>query len=259
MCDTRSPVSLSLLHILQQFEQLAAHTILTVAKYAVQTIKPTMIEQIPSTLQSSDCTFSTISDSSADSTFCSAEVPQDTISSLLDHYSDQLDLNCSLLEQNLQLSSQFHGLKGNLAVCESHNLRLGAENHQFAVTNSNLASEISVFKLRFHNSNSRLSQPSNNNGPCLSTRQLFTVSARTSRTPAAALHTVIFKSSRLCRLKTFGMGTTRAFRHRREPAIKVESGLRHAGPPGLWIKGPHTTSRFKTIFGITGGVWNAPT
>ena len=50
LCATHSPVSSSLLHILQQFEQLAAHTTSTVAKYAVQTIKPTMIEQIPSPL-----------------------------------------------------------------------------------------------------------------------------------------------------------------------------------------------------------------
>ena len=43
------------------------------------------------------------------------------------------------------------------------------------------------------------------------------------------------------------------------PAITVESGLRHAGPMGPWIGGVHTTSRSKTIFGITRGVWNAPT
>ena len=120
LCATHSSVSSSLLHILQQFEQLAAHTTSTVAKYAVQTIKPSMIEQIPSTLQSSDCIFSKILVPSADSTFCSAEVLHETISSLLDHYPDQLELNFSLLEQNLQLSSQFHVLKGNLAICENH-------------------------------------------------------------------------------------------------------------------------------------------
>ena len=112
-------------------------------RFKVQTIKPTMIEQIPSTLQSSDCNFSTILVPSTDSTFCSAQVLHETISSLLDQYSDQLELNCSLLEQNLQLNLQFHGLKRNLAICESHNLRLGADNHQFAVANANLASEIS--------------------------------------------------------------------------------------------------------------------
>ena len=93
-----------------------------------------------------------------------------------------------------------------------------------------------VFKLRFHNSNSRLSKPSNNNGPCLSTRQLFTVPPRTSRPPAAA-HPIIFTRGRLCRLKTFGLCTTRAFRHRRVPAIMVDSGSRHAGPMGLRIGG----------------------
>ena len=117
LCVTHSLVSSSLLHILQQFEQLAAHPTSTVAKYAVQTIKPTMIEQILLTLQSSDCTYSTIPDSSTDSTFCSAEVLHETISSLLDHFLDQLELNCSLLKQNLQLRSQFHGMKGNLSIC----------------------------------------------------------------------------------------------------------------------------------------------
>ena len=34
-------------------------------------------------------------------------------------------------------------MKGNLAICERHNLRLGADNHRFAFANANLASEIS--------------------------------------------------------------------------------------------------------------------
>ena len=76
LCASHSPVSSSLLHILQQFEQLAAHTPSTVAKYAVQTIQPSMIEQIPSTLQSSVCNFSTILVPSTDSTFCFAD-PRD--------------------------------------------------------------------------------------------------------------------------------------------------------------------------------------
>ena len=48
-----------------------------------------------------------------------------------------------------------------------------------------------VFKLRFHNSNSRLSQPSNNNGPSLSTRPLYQVSANL-QTPAPLLQHVLF-------------------------------------------------------------------
>ena len=109
--------------------QLIQHWLLPTMRFKVQTIKPTMIEQIPSTLQSSDCNFSTILVPSTDSTFCSAQVLHETISSLLDQYSDQLELNCSLLEQNLQLSSQFHVLKENLAICEHHNLQLSADNH----------------------------------------------------------------------------------------------------------------------------------
>ena len=102
-----------------------------------------MIEQIPSTLQSSDCHYSTILVPSTDSPFCSAAVLHQTISTLLDQCSDQLELNCSLLEQNLLLSSQFHGLNANLAICESHNLRVGDANHQFAVANTSLALDIS--------------------------------------------------------------------------------------------------------------------
>ena len=55
-------------------------------------------------------------------------------------------MNCSLLEQNLQLNSQYHGLKGNLAICERYNLLLGANNHQFAVVNAKLASKISCIQ-----------------------------------------------------------------------------------------------------------------
>ena len=90
-----------------------------------------MIEQILSTWLSSDCTLSRILVPSAnsDSTFWSAEVLHENISSLLDHYTDQLELYFSLLELNLQLSLQFHVLKGNLAICEHHNLQLSADNH----------------------------------------------------------------------------------------------------------------------------------
>ena len=95
LCATQSPVSSSLLYILQQFEQLAAHTTSTIAKYAVQTINPLMIEQILSTLQSSDCAFSTILVPSTDSPFGSAEVLHETISSLLESCSAHLELKFS--------------------------------------------------------------------------------------------------------------------------------------------------------------------
>ena len=98
-----------------------------------------MIEQIPLALQSSDRTFSTKLVPSTDSTFCSAEVLLEIISSLLQSYSDQLELHCSLLEQNRQLRSQFHGFRGILAICDHHNLRLCADNHQLAVANAHLA------------------------------------------------------------------------------------------------------------------------
>ena len=54
--------------------------------------------------------------------------------------------NYSLLEQDLHLSWQFHQLKGNIAICVRHNLRLGADNHRFAVANADLVSEISCLQ-----------------------------------------------------------------------------------------------------------------
>ena len=191
------------LHILQQFQQLAAHTTSTVAKYAVklQTIKPTMIEQIPSTLQSSDsdCTFSTILVPSPNSTFCSAEVLHETISSLLDHESDQLELNLNQINSSwmVHFSNKISNtiaiswVEGKSRNLWPHNLLLAADNHRFAVANANLAFKSPVFKLRFHNSNSRLSQPSNNNGHSYLLCSCSKVSTRTSR-PSAAAHTIIF-------------------------------------------------------------------
>ena len=115
-----------------------------------------------------------------------------------------------------------------------------------------------VFKLRFHNSNSRLRQLSNTSGPCLYTRQLFTVSEKAVSMPDPTTNTPFRTLSRFGCLRTFGTSATRAFRHRLVPAITVDSGsrqdLRVCGSGGA-----HTTSRSKTIFGITGGVWNAPT
>ena len=96
-----------------------------------------------------------------------------------------------------------------------------------------------VFKLtlRFHNSNSRLSQPSNSNGPYLYTRQLFKVSEKAVSMLHATTNTAFLTLSRFGCLRTFGMSTTRAFRHRIVPAITVDSGSRHAGATGLWIGG----------------------
>ena len=48
LCPTQSPVRSTLLNTIQQFEQLAAHTTSTVAKYAVQSVNSSMTESIPS-------------------------------------------------------------------------------------------------------------------------------------------------------------------------------------------------------------------
>ena len=104
-----------------------------------------------------------------------------------------------------------------------------------------------IFKLRFHNSNSRLSQPSNNNGPCLSTRQLFKISTTAVSRPTVDTH--ICTDSRFRSPRTFGSSTTRpgAFRRQRlartyqsvagMSSTTVDSGSRHAGPTCLWIGG----------------------
>ena len=101
LCSTQSPVSSTLLNILQQFEQLAAHTTSTVAKYAVQSVNSSMTESIPSDQQSQDCTLSNILTSPSDSAIFPADSNCDaaTISSLFERYADQLEVHCSLLEQ----------------------------------------------------------------------------------------------------------------------------------------------------------------
>ena len=154
---THSPVSSTVTNIMFQFEQLAACTTSTVAKYAVQTIKPTMIDKIPSPLQSPECKIYPISISSTDGIFGSI----DTIFSLLEKYTDQLEANCNLLEQNLQLSSKVHELTANISVCERHNLLLDEDASRLADETSILASDISrlqaeVDQLRAENEQLRL-------------------------------------------------------------------------------------------------------
>ena len=101
LCSTQSPVSSTLLNILQQFEQLAAHTPSTVAKYAVQSVNSSMTESIPLDQQSQDCTLSNILVSTSDSAICPADAHRAaaTISPLFERYADQLEVHCSLLEQ----------------------------------------------------------------------------------------------------------------------------------------------------------------
>ena len=45
-CSTQSPVSSTLLNIVQQFKQLAAHTASAVAKYAVQSLNSSVTKSI---------------------------------------------------------------------------------------------------------------------------------------------------------------------------------------------------------------------
>ena len=98
-----------------------------------------MTESIPSNLQSPDCTLSNILASPSDSAISPADAHRDaTISSLVETSADQLEVHCSLLEQNIQLSSKVHELKAHLSICEQHNLKLGADCSQ-------LQSAISAF------------------------------------------------------------------------------------------------------------------
>ena len=94
------------------FKLLAAHTTLTVAKYAVQSVNSSMTESIPSKPHSPDCTLlvSAFLVSPPDSAIRPADAHRDAaiISSLLERYADQLEFNCSLLEQTLHLSSKVH-------------------------------------------------------------------------------------------------------------------------------------------------------
>ena len=152
---------------------------------------------------------------------------------------------------------QFHGLKGNRNFCA----RLGADIIYSPLQTLTLRPKPPVLKLIFHNSYSRPSQASNNKGSCLPSWQLFKVSSRAASRdsrPQATADTNILTISLVRRLRPFGSRATGAFHHQRVSAIMVDSGSRQdlqvCGWRGL---GAHFTSRSKTIFWITKGVWNA--
>ena len=115
-----------------------------------------------------------------------------------------------------------------------------------------------VFKLRFHNSDSKPSKASNNNGLCLYTLPLSKVSAKAVSRPHATANPSIFTISRFCCLRTFGSSATRAYRHRCVPVITVDSGsrqdLRVCGWGGSYYVRIQDHLRGDRVFG---GVWNA--
>ena len=87
-----------------------------------------MTESIPSNPQCPDCILSNILVSPSDSAISPADAHRDaTISSLVETSADQLEVHCSLLEQNIQLRSKVHELKAHLSIGEQHNLKLGAD------------------------------------------------------------------------------------------------------------------------------------
>lgn len=137
LCATNSPVSSTMFNIIQQFEQLAIHTTSTVAKYAIQSKLIPMAQAIPST--DSKQSVSTISTPIFNRESIAADANSGTFYSLLESSADQLEVNCSLLEQNIQLSSQLHDYKSNLAICETENLRLDACLDQLQAYSNGLA------------------------------------------------------------------------------------------------------------------------
>ena len=65
------------------------------------------------------------------------------ISSLVEKTSaDQLEVHCSFLKQNIQLSSKVHELKAHLSICEQHNLKLGADCSQLQSAISALHTQV---------------------------------------------------------------------------------------------------------------------
>lgn len=141
LCATQSPVSSTMFNIIQQFEQLAINTTSTVAKYAVQTKQLSLIVPIPSSSadnkqsdcnllttsadsKQSDCNLSTTSAPVLNSESIPADVTPGSFYALLESSADQLEINCSLLEQHIKLSSLIYDYKSNLSICETENLRL---------------------------------------------------------------------------------------------------------------------------------------
>ena len=137
----------------------------------------------PSTLQFSDCAFSTILVSFADSTLCSAEFLLETISSLLENYCDQLELNCSLLEQISNSARNFMGRRQISQFVIVTIFYLAPTIIHLQLQTLTLRPKSPFFKLRFYSSDSRPIQASHNKGPCLYTLQLFKVSSKAVSRP----------------------------------------------------------------------------
>jgi hypothetical protein len=55
----------------------------------------------------------------------------------------QLESECDLLEQQIQLCDQFHIFKENFSICETHNLRLHDDLDRLTIVHSTLATDFS--------------------------------------------------------------------------------------------------------------------
>jgi hypothetical protein len=121
-------------NIIQQVEQLAINTTSTVAKYAVQNTQLSPMVPIPSLSadnkqsdcnllttsadsKQSDCNLSTTSAPVLNSESIPAYVTPCSFYALLESSADQLEIDCSLLEQHIKSSSLVYDYKSNLSIC----------------------------------------------------------------------------------------------------------------------------------------------
>ena len=171
-----------------------------------------MIEQIPSTLQSSDCTFSTITDSSTNSTFSSLfcqSSPRDYFFSSWElFWSTQVELFTSRTKSPPQLAiSWVENLASKISCLEA---------------------EISQLRLK--------AQPSlEQQRAMLVYSAAVKYSKKAESMHHATTNTPFLTISHFGCLRTFGASATWKFCHQREPAITV------AGPTGLWMGGLATS------------------
>ena len=222
-----------------------------------------MIEQIPSTLRSLDCTFSKILVPSTDSAWCSAEVSR----RLFFLFLRVILINSSwiVLFSN-EISNSACNFMGWGAISPFvsftiYDLALTITNsHNFAVANDNLASNISCLQAA---NQAEISQLWFNAKPSLEQQRVmleYLAAAAIQRFRQSCVQVSSYGSEYHYNQLVLSPENIWLERY---PGVSPQArtsdyGWQWLSPgTGLRMGWAHTTSRSKTIFGITKGVWNA--
>ena len=152
---TQSPICSTLRSAIIQFEQFAAISSVTIASVVTSSIEYQLVAK--GFLRPTKLSFDTSAADVASPDIPDATTPQlhsvsgvstihDEFLSLLDFSASQLESQCALLEQQIQLCEQFHSIKENFSICEAHNLRLDDDLNRLTTAHSILASEFSCLQ-----------------------------------------------------------------------------------------------------------------